>query len=104
MALTKEFEWDCEIRGPHKSVQVRKATIILDDGEEISRSYSRHVLQCRQKIEGAWSDTDVSSEDESVRAVCGAVWTPEIKVAYEQSVDQQAESLAGTRRRRQWKS
>ena len=28
MALTKEFEYDCEVRGPYKSVQVRKATII----------------------------------------------------------------------------
>ena len=91
MALTKEFEWDCEIRGPHRSVQVRKATIILDDGEEISRSYSRHVLQCRQKIEGAWSDTDVSAEDESVRAVCSAVWTRQIKKAYERLVDELAE-------------
>ena len=91
MALTKEFEWDCEIRGVYKSVQVRKATIILDDGEEISRSYSRHVLQCRQKIDGAWCDTDVSAEDESVRAVCNAVWTRQIKKAYERFVDELAE-------------
>ena len=28
MALTKEFEYDCEVRGPYKAVQVRKATII----------------------------------------------------------------------------
>ena len=44
MALTKEFEYDCEIRGPYKAVQVRKSIIIKDDGVEISRSYQRHVL------------------------------------------------------------
>ena len=36
--LTKEFEYDCEIRGKHKNVQVRKATIVKDDGVEI-----RHI-------------------------------------------------------------
>ena len=38
MALTKEFEYDCEVRGVHKNVQVRKATIVKDDGAEISRT------------------------------------------------------------------
>ena len=36
MALTKEFEYDCEVRGEHKNVQVRKATIVKDDGVENS--------------------------------------------------------------------
>ena len=49
MALTKEFEYDCEVRGPYKAVQVRKATIVKDDGTEISRTYDRHTLQCRTK-------------------------------------------------------
>ena len=30
MALTKEYEYDCEVRGPYKAVQVRKSTIIKD--------------------------------------------------------------------------
>ena len=29
MSLTKEFEYDCEIRGPYKAVQVRKSVIIM---------------------------------------------------------------------------
>ena len=36
MSLTKEFEYDCEVRGAHKHVQVRKTTIVKDDGAEIS--------------------------------------------------------------------
>ena len=63
MALTKEFEYDCEIRGVHKNVQVRKATIVKDDGVEISRSYHRHVLHCRTKSGDTWGDTDISGED-----------------------------------------
>ena len=89
MALTKEFEYDCEVRGPYKAVQVRKATIIKDGDDEISRTYHRHVLQCRTKTDGTWGDTDISGEDASVQAVCNAVWTSAIKSAYETFVDNQ---------------
>ena len=89
MALTKEFEYDCEVRGEHKNVQVRKATIVKDGGEEISRTYHRHVLHCRTKTDGTWGDTDISGEDASVQAICNAVWTSEVKTAYETFMDNQ---------------
>ena len=89
MSLTKEFEYDCEVRGEHKNVQVRKATIVKDSGEEISRTYHRHVLHCRKKTADTWGDTDISGEDASVQAVCNAVWTSEIKTAYETFMDNQ---------------
>ena len=89
MALTKEFEYDCEVRGEHKNVQVRKATIVKDSGEEISRTYHRHVLNCRTKTGDTWGDTDISGEDASVQAVCNAVWTSAVKTAYETFVDNQ---------------
>jgi len=91
MALKEEFEYDCEIRGEHKNVQVRKATIIKKDGAEISRNYHRHVLQCRTKDGDTWGDTDISGEDASVQAVCNAVWTDAIKSAYETAMDAQTE-------------
>jgi len=87
MALTKEFEYDCEVRGEHKHVQVRKATIVKDDGVELSRSYHRHVLHCRTKNGNTWGDTDISGEDASIQAVCNAVWTDDVKSAYQTSVD-----------------
>ena len=87
MALTKEFEYDCEVRGEHKNVQVRKATIVKDDGEEISRTYHRHVLHCRTKTDDTWGDTDISGEDSTVQAVCNAVWTDAVKSAYETAID-----------------
>ena len=89
MALTESFEYDCEIRGPHKDVQVRKSTIIKKDGAEISRSYHRHVLHCRTKDGDTWGDTDISGEDASVQAVCNAVWTSDVKSAYETFMDAQ---------------
>ena len=89
MALTKEFEYDCEVRGPYKNVQVRVSTIIKDDGDEISRTYHRHVLNPRTKSGDTWGDTDISGEDASVQAVCNAVWTADVKSAYETFVDAQ---------------
>ena len=90
MALTKTFEYDCEVRGPYKNVQVRKATIIKDGSDEISRTYHRHVLQCRTKSGDTWGNTDISGEDASVQAVCNAVWTSAVKSAYETFADAQA--------------
>ena len=90
MALTKEFEYDCEVRGVHKDVQVRVATIIKDGDDEVSRTYARHVLHCRSKSGGTWADTDISGEDSTVQAVCGAVWTASVKSAYETWYDAQA--------------
>tara|TARA_R110002012_G_scaffold299012_1_gene497752 strand:- start:1599 stop:1880 length:282 start_codon:yes stop_codon:yes gene_type:complete len=89
MALTKEFEYDCEVRGEHKNVQVRKATIVKDDGVEVSRSYHRHVLHCRTKSGDTWGDTDISGEDATVQAVCNAVWTDSVKSAYQTFMDSQ---------------
>ena len=91
MALVKSFEYDCEVRGVHKNVQVRKATVITDDGEEISRTYHRHVLHCRTKTDGTWGDTDISGEDASIQAVCTAVWTSDVKAAYEAAMDSSEE-------------
>ena len=47
MALTEaNIEDKIEVVGDYKHVQVRTARVIYDDGTEISRSFSRHVLQC----------------------------------------------------------
>ena len=91
MALTKEYEYDCEVRGVHKNVQVRKATIVMDDNAELSSNYNRHVLHCRTKDGDTWGDTDISGEDASVQAVCNAVWTDAIKSAYETAMDAQTD-------------
>jgi len=75
MALTEAQVIDkIEIVGPHKLVQVRTATVIYRDGEEISRSFHRHVVS---------AGDDYSNEDAQVQAICAAVHTPEVIAAYE---------------------
>lgn len=75
MALTERTEADkIEIVGPFRAVQVRTATVIERDGEELTRSYHRHVVQ---------AGDDYSSEEAEVQAVCAAVHTAEVIAAYE---------------------
>ena len=90
MALEKSFEYDCEVRGPYKAVQVRQATVIKDDGVEISRNYHRHVLQCRTKTGDSWGDTDISGEPQEIQNICQAVWTDAIKSSFETFMDSQS--------------
>ena len=48
-------------------------TVVMEDGEELSRKYHRHVLH---------SDADISAEHSEVQAVCNAVWTQDVKDAW----------------------
>ena len=73
MALTETVEVDkIEIVGPYRAVQVRVATVIYRDGEEISRSFDRHVVE---------AGDDYSNETAEVQAVCAAVHTSEVITA-----------------------
>ena len=74
MALTKETQiGKIEVVGQYKSVQVRTDTVVMEDGEELSRKYHRHALM---------PDADISAEHAEVKAICNVVWTQAIKDAY----------------------
>ena len=88
------------------SVQVRKATIIMEeqaDGSktELSRTFHRHTLKpfvstYKKKTDGSgdadldsdgnrqWTHTatDISGEDASVQAIANAAWTDSVKTEY----------------------
>jgi hypothetical protein len=75
MAITKETQiGKIEVVGQYKSVQVRTDTVVMEDGEELSRKYHRHSLS---------PDAVITEEHSEVQAVCNAVWTDEVKAAYE---------------------
>ena len=77
--ITKELIEDkIEIVGDYKAVQVRTSTVIKEDGVELSRSYNRHVVNCLD---------DISGESTEVQAICNAVWTDEIKAAFQEFLD-----------------
>lgn len=76
MALTKTTVNDkIEVinQGDWSSVQVRTATIISEDGIEISRTFHRHVVM---------PDADLLAEDADVADIAAAVFTTAVKAAY----------------------
>ena len=76
MALTKTTEND-KIEVVRKwNIHVRTATVIKEDGTEISRSFHRKVLTPGTlDASDNLVDTDISGEDADVQAVCNAAWT-----------------------------
>ena len=75
MALTKTQEND-KIEVVNKwTIQVRPATVIKEDGVELTRSFHRKVL-----VPGTLDasdnlvDTDLSSEDADVKAIAESAW------------------------------
>ena len=76
MAITKETIQDkIEVVSVanFKMIQVRTATIIKEDGKEISRSFHRHVVS---------PDSDSTNESADVKAMVAQFHTDAIKTAY----------------------
>lgn len=75
MAITKRTEEDkIEVVGQFKMIQVRTATVIEEDGVELSRSFHRHVIA---------PNTDSSNESADVKAMVAHFHTDSVKTAYE---------------------
>ena len=91
MALEETIEYDkIEVVGQYKHVQVRKASVVKKDGTELARSFTRYVLDPgtldgddnlvdNPLLKEPDGTTDIPDE---VKAICTAVWTPTVKVAW----------------------
>ena len=89
MAITKEIVVDKIEVLEMGQVQVRTATVIKEDGTQLSRSFHRHVVIPSTKTGDTWGDTDISGEDARVQAICTATWTDAVKTAYQEMMDAQ---------------
>ena len=83
MAITKTLEND-KIEVVNKwNIQVRTASIIKEDGKELTRSFQRHVLvPGRLDASDNLVDTNISGEDADVQAICNAAWTTQVKADF----------------------
>ena len=82
MAITKEIVQDkIEVVGDFKHIQVRTATVIKEDGVEISRSYNRHVVS---------PNSDSTNESADVKAMVAQFHTDAVKKAYADHIAEQA--------------
>ena len=85
MALTEQTLIDKIEVVENGTLQVRQATRIIRDGEQIAQTYHR------------WSfapGSDVSAMPANVQAVAAVVWTPEVVAAYKAEQDRIAAEAA----------
>lgn len=61
-------------------VQVREATIITENGQQISRAFHRYVLSPGQ---------DISNQPKKVQDICNVSWTPEVIQEYQDRLAEQ---------------
>ena len=57
-------------------IQIRKALIIEKHGEEIAKTYHRHVI---------YPGDDLTNEDTKVQAIANSIWTQEVILAFQQA-------------------
>ena len=84
MALIEQRVTDkIEIVSEFKHLQIREADQIVDEdtGEIKSSKFHRRVLEC---------DSDVSKESAEIQAIANAVWTKDIKTAWNEFQANQA--------------
>jgi hypothetical protein len=63
------------------NIQIRQATIIEKDGEQVARSFHRWSLN---------PDSDINGQEQKVQDIANAAWTPEVCQAYETFKAEQA--------------
>ena len=59
------------------TLQVREATTIMRDGEEVAKTYHRWAFD---------PGSDVSAMPANVQAIAAAAWTPEVIAAYQANI------------------
>ena len=82
MSLTKTTSIDQITVTENGTVLYREATRIMEDGNEISKTYHRSSLTPAQDLTGV---------PEQVVAICNVAWTPEVIAAYQ--AQQEAQQL-----------
>ena len=74
MSLTKTTNVDQITVTENGTVLYREATRIMEDGNEISKTFHRSSLTPGQDLTGV---------PEQVVAICNVAWTPEVIAAYQ---------------------
>ena len=80
MAFTERQEHKIEIIPPFSVIQCRRADIVEKDGNEVGRTYHRHVRAPGE---------DLSEDCQQVQAVADALWTTAVVDAYKKSLEDQ---------------
>lgn len=77
MAITKSTAVDQITVTENGTVLYREATRVVEDGNEIAKTYHRTSLTPGQ---------DLSGQPAKVVAICNTAWTPEVIAAYQEQL------------------
>ena len=75
-SYTEQIEYKEEIL-PNQVIQLRTATIVLKDGEEVGRQFHRSVFSPGDDVTGAPAE---------VQAIASALWSADVVSAYQASI------------------
>lgn len=78
MAITKQTVVDQITVTENGIVLYREATRIMEDGNELTKTYHRSSLTPGQ---------DLTGQPANVVAICNTVWTPEVISAYQAQLE-----------------
>jgi hypothetical protein len=84
MSLDKQIKIDRIEVIENGVVQVRQATIITEDGKQISRTYHRWIIAPGE---------DYSAQEQQVQDICKVAHTPEVIAAYKAQQEANANRL-----------
>jgi hypothetical protein len=86
MSLTKTTIVDQITVTENGTVLYREATRIMEDGNEISKTFHRTSLTPSQ---------DLTGQPANVVAIATAAWTPEVIAAYQAQIAEQQSQISG---------
>lgn len=75
---TKDDKIEIVDLGDWKNIQVRTATIVTDDGTEISRTFHRHVVS---------PNDDVSGESDEIKKLAEIYFTDDAKAKHKEAME-----------------
>ena len=87
MTLEKEIKIDRIEVIENGTVQIRQATIIIDNGNQVSRTYHRWCITPGQ---------DYSTQEQQVQDICKVTHTPEVIAAYQAQLEANANRLGAS--------
>ena len=89
MALVKEIIEKQITTDDIGIISIKELILIKEDDVQISENIHMRMLEPSVKDGDNWVDTDISNESSKVQAICNAVWTDELKAAYQEHLDSQ---------------
>ena len=78
MSLNQQIKIDRIEVVSNRTIQVRQATIITEDGKQLSRTYHRWCIAPSQ---------DYSDQEDKVKDICRVTHTPEVIAAYQAQIE-----------------